>query len=471
VIFTPAYLGRGIRKYAGRAAERYGFFRRWRRAEHRARTCSREAIRSRQWRKLLGILEHACREIPYYRDRFHEAGLTPGDIRGPEDLCRIPLLTKDDVRQNFPDRLVLQGRDFEEWHLGQTSGSTAESMHYIRPDDARHRGLYYSVFLRAGGITNLPVVMFTTPHCTAGTCSLREAREIWIHRIQRIPLLRHLDQIIGLPSSGNILSATDDYWAGLTETIRRLSPCILIVDPVYLGALARFLRKGTVPVPEIRYIVSTFELLTGSLRDLIRDVFGCDPYTQYGGSEVLDVANECERHTLHVMSENVWVEAIRDGRPAKPGEIGTAVLTDLTNANMPFIRYDIGDLIEWGDGQCPCGRRTDTIAAVHGRARDVIRASGPGGARLVTPLQADEAFRGIPGIAWYRLVQVAANRFRISIVPDGDPQRIDRDELLARCRLLLGEGQDVQMRFVEEIKPERSMKFRFVYSEVPQAEI
>ena len=55
-------------------------------------------------------------------------------------------------------------------------------------------------------------------------------------------------------------------------------------------------------------MITTYELLTGSLKDLLSETFGCEVYTQYGGSEVLDVANECEYHRLHVMTRNVWVE-------------------------------------------------------------------------------------------------------------------------------------------------------------------
>lgn len=467
--YTPSYLVRGLLKYSGRANERYRFYWYWLGAERRSRSGSRESIRAIQWRKLKEMLDYAYRIIPFHRDRFKEAGLTPEMIRTPTDLSRIPVMTKDDIRQNFPDRLVVQGKKFKEWHLGQTSGSTADSMHFIRPDEAARRGLSYSVFRRAGGITNLPIVMFTTPHCTAGACSLVDEQPLWIHRIQSFPLFRHLDNMIGLPSNQkNVLAASDAYYQNLVDHLSRLAPCILIVDPVYLAALVRYMEKKSIPAPPVRHIITTYELLTGSFKGLFEKAFGCQVYTQYGGSELLDVANECEYHTLHAMPDNVWVEVMRDGRSAKPGEVGRAILTDLGNFNMPFLRYDIGDLLEVGDGPCPCGRHTDAFAACHGRARDAIPL-GTGG--FLTPLQADALFKDVKGVAFYKLVQAEKDVYRISIMPDGAPETVDRETILTRCRKMFGETGRFDIKCVAEIKPERSLKYRFVYSECGEAEV
>lgn len=466
---TPAYLARGLAKYAGRARERYSFYMYWRAAEKRARTQSAERIRDTQWRKLKAMLSYAYDTIPFHKDRFNAAGITPASIRTPADLQQIPLMTKADVRQNFPDRLVVQGKKFDEWHLGQTSGSTAESMHYIRPDNADKRGLYYSVFQRETGITNAPIVILSTPHCTAGTCSLVEDPKLHIHKIHKIPMLKHLDNMIPLPSNQkNILAPSDTYMRALVGYLQELPDCIMIVDPVYLASFVGFLNKNKTKPPAVRHIITTYELLTGSFNTLFHDAFGCEAFTQYGGSELLDVANECERHMLHVMPDNAWVEVLREGRPARPGEVGKAVLTDLGNFNMPFIRYDIGDLLEVGAGKCPCGRNTETFAACHGRTRDIIPLPAGG---FVTPLQADTIFKGVRGVAFYQLVQQSFDSYRISVMPRGTDADVDTEEILKRCRKMFGDSARYAIKCVDAIKPERSLKYRFVYSEMQQVEI
>jgi len=270
--------------------------------------------------------------------------------------------------------------------------------------------------------------------------------------------------MIGLPSSQNILCASDEYMERLAEMISYFSPCIMIADPVYLGAFARYLKKNSKPVPTFRTIITTYELLTGSLKDLLHEVFGCDIYTQYGTSEISDIANECEYHKLHVRTDMVLVEAIRDGQPVGPGEIGRAVITDLCNYNMPFIRYDIGDAIRLGDGKCRCGSNTDIIESIEGRVSDIITFTDD--SRLFTPLQIDRIFRGLRGIAAYRFVQQAKDFYQISIMKDDVSDELDKQMLIKRCRSMFGDESHFEIEFGEEIAPQFSKKFRFIYSDI-----
>lgn len=463
------YWGRALRVASRRAFDRYRFYIYWRRQEKKARARSPAEAQEAQWRKLIRILEFAYRQIPLYQDKFAQAGITPADIRSREDLLKLPLLTKAEIRQSFPDRILNGQRTYSASHMGQTSGSTAESLHFVRPQRTWHRSLYYSILLRMGGIRNIPILVLATPHCTAATCSFEEREQdlagVWISKFHKIPLLRHLDGLIGLPSSEDVLGAPAEYMERLLDILNIYAPCLLIVDPVYLAALARYVKANGLSAPRVAVILTTYELLTSSVEDLLRDVFQCDVYTEYGSSEVADIANECEHHALHVRSENVLVEAVRDGRHAQPGELARCVLTDLENYNMPFIRYDIGDVIALGDGECPCGRKTETIDTVHGRVHDLVEVESEHGNRLLTPLDIDGIFHGLPGVAWYRFVQEGPSRHRIDIVPDRAGSTLDQDELLRRCRSLLGDRAEVEVGLVDEIKPQASMKYRFVYSE------
>jgi phenylacetate-CoA ligase len=212
--------------------------------------------------------------------------------------------------------------------------------------------------------------------------------------------------------------------------------------------------------------VTSYELLTGSLRDLLTEVFGCEVYTQYGASELTDIANQCEEGRLHVRMDMVLFEAVRDGRPARPGELARVLVTDLDNFNMPFIRYDLGDVVRLADGECPCGRRTQAIAAIEGRIADTVTAGG----RVFTALEVDEIFRRIPGLAAHRLIQEAADRYRVSLMrePGAAP---DTDLALRRCRSALGERSRFQIDVVDEITPEASNKFCFLRSRLGPARL
>lgn len=377
---------------------------------------SLEELRARQWHKLRRLLAFAARHIPFYRERFRIAGIDPQEVRTLEEFSRIPPITKDDLRRNFPDRLVYGDRTYSTHQLGRSSGSTGESVQFVRPDATWRRTLYYALLARTGGVGNCPVFVLTSPLCTPNSCSLEydEPDNAFTNTFLRIRPLRHLAGMIGLPAwLPNILTAPDDYMAALARRFARYPSSIVIADPVYLGAFARYLRRTAQPVPRLRTVITTYELLTGSLRDLLSEVFGCPIFTQYGASELTDIANECEHHRLHVRMDMVLLEGVCGGRPAVPGELARVLVTDLENFNMPLIRYDIGDVVRLGDGPCPCGRSSQTISAVEGRLVDTM--SGPDG--LLTPLRVDDAVRGIAGIAAYRVVQEAMDSYRVSLMP------------------------------------------------------
>ena len=148
--------------------------------------------------------------------------------------------------------------------------------------------------------------------------------------------------------------------------------------------------------------------------------------------------------------------------PARPGELARAVITDLRNRNMPFVRYDLGDVITLDDTPCPCGRQSQTLEAVHGRAADLVQLAD---GRLLTPLAADAIFRGTPNLIAYRLTQTGATRFKIDLMPE--PGRtVDPAPIEQRAHDLLGDDARIQIQEVEEVRPEASNKYRFVQSRV-----
>ena len=111
----------------------------------------------------------------------------------------------------------------------------------------------------------------------------------------------------------------------------------------YAGALyewARLLGNDREPIPGLRAIVVSAETLYDEWRSVIESCFKVPVYNRYGGRDIHFVAQECPaRKGLHINSENVLVEIVKDGRPVPPGELGEIVVTRLDNFAMPFIRY------------------------------------------------------------------------------------------------------------------------------------
>jgi phenylacetate-CoA ligase len=186
---------------------------------------------------------------------------------------------------------------------------------------------------------------------------------------------------------------------------------------------------------------------------------------RYGCEEVSLIACECQRHDgLHVNADGVYVEILRDGRPADPGETGSIVVTDLTNRAMPLLRYQVGDVAVLSERQCPCGRGLPLLERLEGREADYVVT--PAG-EMISGISLTENFAlQVPGIAQFQIVQESVQRFRFRIVrgPDFGPASLQRLRSLVRERF--GSDVNYQCEYLEQIPPEPSGKYRFCISQV-----
>src|SRR5262249_8373738 len=115
-------------------------------------------------------------------------------------------------------------------------------------------------------------------------------------------------------------------------------------------------------------VLTSAEVLEEDERAVIERAFGCRVFNRYGCREVSVIASECDAHDgLHVMAEGLYVELETPTGPARPGEMGSVLVTDLLNPAMPLVRYRIGDMASWAPGRCACGRGLPRLAKVSGR--------------------------------------------------------------------------------------------------------
>src|SRR5690606_5480525 len=106
-------------------------------------------------------------------------------------------------------------------------------------------------------------------------------------------------------------------------------------------------------------------------------------------TEMGPIAAECPAGSMHLLTTNVHIEIVRDGRPVAPGELGEIVATTLVNRGMPLVRCRIGDLGALSPDPCVCGRPQPVLAELQGRAADLVfRTDG-------TPLPGSELGRAL----------------------------------------------------------------------------
>lgn len=316
--------------------------------------------------RLRQLLTHAWANVPYYRRIMDELGISPyGAFNINTVLRRLPLLEKDAVR-NAADNGLLSTHERDARRIAiTTSGSTGEPMRFFV--DAFQLEMRWATTWRnfewAGYRFGDRHVRLW--HQTIGMSPLQIVRE-WLQsalcRRTFVPIFKLGDKTI------------DKF----VSRIERSYPVLIDGYAEALSLLASYMRSRELAgngamVHRPRGIISSAQMLPDHSRRLIEGVFGCQVFDKYGAREFSGIAHECECRRMHVNAESYIVEILYNGRPARTGEVGEVVITDLNNRVMPFIRYRIGDLATAVlQEPCECGRGLPTIGAVEGRIQAII---------------------------------------------------------------------------------------------------
>lgn len=415
-----------------------------------------------QLKKLRALVKHAYDNVPFYHEKFRELGLKPGDISNLRDLRKLPIIKKDDLRANFPNRCITRNYNIKNLSRfkSTTSGSTGKP--FTRYTDiratwfaraARHRfeswyGLYpgvrYLTLRSRAPFTRERLIFSYSPY-------IRERIRDIIKRRFRLTTWKidgkNLREFLIL--------------------LRRFKPKVLIGNVSLLFTLASLFKKFGISDIHPKAVVTHAETLFDFQRRLIESVFSCRVFNFYGSREIDPIAQECEEHSgLHIDAEDLIIEFVRGGENVSFGEEGEITITDLNNYAMPFIRYNIGDVgIPTGE-RCACGRGLPLIRELKGRLCDLIVTKDggivPG---LFFNLPAPYIFKNYEWIRQYQIIQPSREKLLIRMVKSAEPKNEDLTYLINGVRKYLGDVE-VETEFVESIPSAPSGKHRFIISHV-----
>jgi phenylacetate-CoA ligase len=409
-----------------------------------------QTIGARQRLRLAALLEHALATVPYYRQQLNAMGVKSAALKDLDFFCKLPVLTKDDIRR-AGSRLLSVPCDKARLRRKTTSGSTGVSLE-IYVDEASMQWKR-ACTLRADEWSGwrfgerVAKVWGNPDYLRNG----------WRGRLRNAVLerARYLDT----------LHLTEAALADFTQRLRRHVPGLLFGHAHSLFLLAEYLKSSRISDVRPRGIIATAMVLHDWQRRVIEQVFGCPVTNRYGCEEVSLIACECERHEgLHINSDSVLVEILRDGKPAAPGQAGHVVVTDLTNRAMPLIRYQVGDMAVASARRCPCGRGLPLLERIEGREADyVVTARG----ELISGISLTENFAlEVPGIAQIQVLQERVDHFVFRIVRSEafGAESLGQMERLVDQRF--GKGTSFRCEFVNRIPQEPSGKYRFCISHV-----
>jgi phenylacetate-CoA ligase len=415
----------------------------------RQRGLSLDERRARQWAGLQAVLAHAWRETDFYRERLRAVGFAPGDLRSWDDLARLPVLTKQDVREHG-ELLLARSVAPRRLRRKRTSGSTGVSLH-LQVDDAClqwQRGVaLYRDRWTGWDLGEFRAAVWGNP--PPGRSRRQRLRNALLDRTFYLDTLRMDETML-------------DAFA---RAILRKRPTLLWGHAHSLFLFARFWERRGYPTHRFKGIVSTAMMLFRHERDAIQRLFDSPVFDRYGCEEVSLIASECEAHEgLHVNTDSLVVEIqARDGEPE--GEI---LVTDLRNLGMPFIRYAVGDRAVLSPRTCSCGRSYPLLERITGRVADYLYT--PAG-ELVSGISLTENFATlIPGVEQVQIVQDRLAHLLVRVVPAPDFGPATRAAVAAKVEERFGPRMLHDLELVDRIPQEASGKYRFTICRIPESE-
>ncbi|KPJ67002.1 MAG: hypothetical protein AMJ43_06270 [Coxiella sp. DG_40] len=416
---------------------------------------SGEEIKKMQWSRLQRLITHAYENTLYYKRLFNNAELKPDDIKTYEDFLNIPLLSKENVRNHQKEFL-----------------------------DRTHRGKFYKTI--TSGSEGLSLKLFYDRDFKSWVSAAQWRARRWFGvdigdkevAFWGRPLESSFERLVG-PYKARmrnimLISPFDVSKKRLDahrRKIRGFRPDYMYGYALSIYKLAEYIKQaGKEKKDSFGYkaIFTTSETLFKHQENLIEEAFGCKVAQEYGCAEAGIIAHECPQGNMHITSENLLVEFLKDGQPALPGEFAEVVVTSLNNFYMPLIRYKIGDMGARLDHQCRCRRglpimRLDTAKVTS----TIITSKGKTfSSELLDYINLELIKKGIKGIRQFRIIQIAPAAFEVEIVKQQPFLPESVDYFRKKMREFFGMDIKIDVKFVEKISRDKSGKIHYFISRI-----
>lgn len=324
-----------------------------------AKECmSRDEMTALQSARLKKLVDYVYHNVEFYRKKMQNIGLLPGDVKGIEDITKLPFTTKDDLRDNYPFGLfAVPHSEIARIHASSGTTGKATVVGYTRRDI----DIWAECVARClsmAGVTRNDIIQVAYGYglFTGGLGAHYGAENIGA---MVVPM-----------STGNSKK--------LTTMMIDFGVTAIACTPSYLLHIAEILEaEDKIKDLKLKYAICGAEPWTEKMHRDIEERLHIKAFDIYGLSEVMGpgVACDCEFHKgLHVCEDHFYPEIINSDtmQPQSPGELGELVFTTLTKEGLPLIRYRTKDLTSIDYSVCECGRTSARISRFKGRVDDML---------------------------------------------------------------------------------------------------
>jgi len=320
---------------------------------------SRSEMKALQTERLKKMVKNAYDNVPFYKQKLDEAGVSPDDIKSIDDIVKLPFTLKTDLRDNYPYGLFAVPNS-ELVRVHASSGTTGKQtvVGYTKNDiDVWAESAARAIVATGGSKDDIVHVSYGYGLFTGGL-GLHYGAE-WLGATA-IPV-----------STGNT--------ARQLQIFQDFGSTVLCCTPSYALYLGEYRRDNNIPLENLKLRAGIFgaEPWTEEMRKQIEELLGIEAYDIYGLSEIAGpgVSFDCECHNgMHVNEDYFYPEVIDPEtlEVLPDGEVGELVFTCIGKEALPLIRYRTRDLCSLTHEKCACGRTTVRMSKPVGRSDDML---------------------------------------------------------------------------------------------------
>lgn len=402
-----------------------------------------EDMKKYQFEAFKSLMNYAIKNSVFYRELYKKHGISTDDIRGLDDIKKLPIVSKDNLIQDLEMMSTSEKNSFFS-SAKTTGGSTGQPVKLYKNSIAlaRERCATARSYEWAGvSLGDSQLRFWGVPHS-------KKARKT-----------SRLADLVANRKRVSAFNLTEKSLANYYQECKKFQPKYIYG---YVSAIEHFARfiidEDLEPISSVKSVITTAEILSGVARSTIQRAFRAKVYNEYGCGEVGSIAHECEAGSMHIMADNLYLEV--DGINGGPGEI---IVTDFFNRATPLIRYRLGDFASLSSAQCSCGRSLPIIESVHGRAYDLLEM--PSG-KKIHPESVIYVFEQIQqetnAFKQFQVIQHSVNDIEARVIANRKWSEPIRSYLVSELKENIDKNLCFRITLVDSLSREESGKMRIV---------
>ncbi|MGN0129609.1 MAG: phenylacetate--CoA ligase family protein [Methanomethylophilus alvi] len=371
----------------------------------RIETMPYEELKQLQYHEMKQLVNNLYSFNKFYHDRMREANVSPLDINCLDDIRKLPFMYKQDLRDNYPDKMFTAPKnEIVRYHVSSGTSGKPTLVAYTRHDLDYWTEALARSFTSAGiGPGDIMQVSYGYGLFTGGLGAHYGAEKV----------------------GATVLPASTGNTQRQLEMMQDLGVTVIACTPSYLTHLCTTAREMGIDWKrdmKLKKAILGAEPWSESMRTRLQNEMGIKCYDIYGTSEQAGpMFSECEAQKgAHICGDLMLVEILdrETGEPLEPGNEGEMVVTMLQKEAMPMIRYKMKDITHLDVEPCECGRTSPRIGRITGRADDMLIIRGIN----VFPSQIEYTLMRIPQVG---------EQYMIYVTREGD---LDRMQLQVEIR-------------------------------------